>query len=389
MNVLDGSNMQDLQKLLDSYNVQIKSAEETPTLMEIADFPRWENVYSNILAFLLDSRNPHKFGLLFIRSLMEIYSDRCPPGWPMEGVDPKDIRVTQNVEREARTTNNKRVDIIVKCDDFVVCIENKIWAKLYNDLGEYREYCQKEFCHEKRDSVVGIVLSPNRVNDQQLQDNRFVSITYNDLVSEICRHMGDYIGPHNTQYQYLLFDFLEQASRFSRGNKMTDEQRAFFEFWRKNEEKIRDLQSQCDDAWGELRKNRIAQKHIDQCEVLLDEKSKKNFFDTGVWRKYFSHFILPKGIEIDDHRVFLDVEFHPLRVVHSICTRKNYNMPENLAIKISKKCDVKFDKDSDSYENSVRFKYVNEQSPLDESVREEAVKASVDILKAIAKLSEK
>ena len=388
MNVLDGSYMQDLQLLLDSYDVQATSAEETPTLMEIAGFPHWENVFSNILAFLLDSEKPHKFGPLFIRSLMEIYCNHCQSGWPMEGLDPESIQGPQNIHREARTTNNKRVDIIVECNDFVICIENKIWAKLYNDLGEYREYCQKEFCREKLDNVVGIVLSPNQVNDRQLQDNRFVSITYNDLVSKVCRRMGDYIGSHNTQYQYLLFDFLEQASRFSRGNKMTDEQRAFFQFWKENEEKIEHIRDHCRKAWDDLYKNRRADEHIRQCLERLNEHE-ENVFKTWVYRKYVSVFDLAGDIKIDGHRVYFDVEFHPLRVNHVLCRREDYKMPGGLATRISKECNVEFDKDSASYKNSVRFKYVNNQSPLDKSVREEAVKTSVDILKAIAKLSRK
>ena len=60
--------------------------------------------------------------------------------------------------------------------------------------------------------MLGIVLSPNGVTDRRLQDHRFVSITYGDLVKQVRQRMGSYIGTHNTQYQYLLFDFLEQTS---------------------------------------------------------------------------------------------------------------------------------------------------------------------------------
>ena len=59
---------------MDSYTVHATGAKEPPTLMEIAGFPRWENVYSNILAFLLNSEQVHGFGPLFIHSIMAIYS---------------------------------------------------------------------------------------------------------------------------------------------------------------------------------------------------------------------------------------------------------------------------------------------------------------------------
>ena len=75
--------------------------------MEITDFPRWEKVYSNILAFLLDSEQVHGFGQLFIRSIMAIYSGRCPAGWPKKDLDPESVQATGNVKREARTATKK------------------------------------------------------------------------------------------------------------------------------------------------------------------------------------------------------------------------------------------------------------------------------------------
>ena len=217
---------------MDSYSVHAIGANEPPTLMEIADFPRWENVYSNILAFLLDSEQAHGFGQLFIRAIMAIYSNRCPAGWPKKDLDPESVQATENVKREVRTATNKRIDILIECVDFVVCIENKIWSGLHNDLGEYRKHCES-LGDGDCNRVVGIVLSPHRVPNPSLQDHRFVSITYGDLVDEVRRRMGSYIGTQNTRYQYLLFDFLEQTSRLSRTNTMSDDEREFLGFWRK------------------------------------------------------------------------------------------------------------------------------------------------------------
>ena len=47
---------------MDSYSVHAIGANEPPTLMEIANFPHWENVYSNILAFLLDTKKVQASG---------------------------------------------------------------------------------------------------------------------------------------------------------------------------------------------------------------------------------------------------------------------------------------------------------------------------------------
>ena len=127
---------------MDSYTVHDMGANEPTTMMEIAKFPHWENVFSNILEFLLDTEQVHGFGPLFIRSIMAIYSSRCPDGWPKKGLDPESVQATEKVERETSTATNNRIDILIECEDFVVCIENKIWSGLHNDLGEYREHCK-------------------------------------------------------------------------------------------------------------------------------------------------------------------------------------------------------------------------------------------------------
>ena len=273
---------EEIQALLDAYSIHPIGADEPPTLMEIAGFPHWENVYSNILAFLLDTQEAHGFEQLFIRSLMAAYRRHCPAGWPMEGLDPESVHATESVEREVRTDSDKRIDILIKCMDCVICIENKIWARLPNDLGDYREHCKK-LSNGDPNRVVGIVLSPYRVTDPSLDACHFVSITYGDLVAEVRRHLGGHIGFRNTKYQYLLFDFLEQINRLSRTNTMTDAKRKFLDFWRKNKEKIDNIQSNCDELLDDAKK--MAEAHLRQCMEQLTEEGKKSLQDVDLERQ--------------------------------------------------------------------------------------------------------
>ena len=367
---------------MDSYTVHATGTKEPPTLMDIAGFPRWENVYSNILAFLINTKEVHGFGQLFIRSIMAIYVSRCPDGWPKKGLDPESVQATERVEREFSTDAKMRIDILIECEDLVVCIENKIGSGLHNDLGEYREHCEK-LSDGHRGRVVGIVLSPHGVPSSSLQDHRFVSITYGDLVHEVRQRMGSYIGSYNTQYQYLLFDFLEQASRFSKTNTMSDDQRKFLEFWCKNDEKISNIHSKCKEMFAELVKRGMAQAHIDQCMKRLTEREQKVFktwtykghdvIDTG----HRSVFNLADDGDIDGCGLFLDVEFYPLRVTHSLSERRGREL-DKLASQIGRQCQIEFK------ESSGRPSSIYDQSPFDESVREKAVEISVAILKAIA-----
>ena len=361
---------------MDSYTVHDTGAKEPPTLMEIAGFPQWENVYSNILAFLINTEKVHGFGQLFIRSIMAIYSSRCPDGWPKKGLDPESVQATEKVEREVRTSTNKRIDILIECADFVVCIENKIWSGLHNDLGEYREHCEKR-SDGHPDRVVGIVLSPRRVSNPSLRAHRFVSITYSDLVREVRQRMDSYIGSHNTQYQYLLYDFLEQADRVSRTNTMSDDQRRkFLEFWRKNYKEINNIQSMCDAMYSDLRAREMAQTHIQQCKERLT-KRENEVFKTWIYKGSVSVFDLADDGYIDGCGLFLDVEFHPLRVTHSLSKRRGCK-PDALASQIGRQCQIEFE------ESTGLPSYTYHQSPFDESVRDKVVETSIAILKAIA-----
>ena len=267
------------------------------------------------------------------RSWRSIVS-RCPDGWPKKGLVPERVQATKRVEREVSTVTKKRIDILIECADLVVCIENKIWSGLHNDLGEYREHCEKR-SDGRPDRVVGIVLSPRRVSNPSLRDHRFVSITYSDLVHEVRERMDSYIGSHNIQYQYLLYDFLEQADRVSRTNTMSDDQRRkFLEFWRKNDEKINNIQSMCDAMHSDLRAMEMAQTHIHQCKAQLT-KREKEVFKTWIYKGNVSVFDLADDGHIHGCGLFLDVEFHPLRVTHSLSKRRGCK-PDALACQIGR-----------------------------------------------------
>lgn len=361
----------DIQKLLDSYSVHAIVAEESPTLMEIAGIPYREAVYSNFLGFLLDTEQVHGFGPLFIRSLMKVYSCRCPDDWPLADLDPESIQATESVERETRTDSDKRIDILIECADFVVCIENKIWSGLHNDLDDYRKHCEKRSDGD-RHRVVGIVLSPSHVTDPSLQNHRFVSVTYSHVVDEVRQRMGSYLGSHNTQYQYLLFDFLEQASRLARTNTMSDDQRRFLDFWRENEDKIDNIQSMRDELQQRVKK--VTGAHAEQCGARLTEDQRQVF---KMWNYRSNVAVFDIANRSDNKRpIFLDVEFHPLRIIHTLGGRER----EALALEIGRKCEIEFDNSSGRPSSRC------DQSPLDESGRERAVETSVAILRVIADL---
>ena len=368
----------EIQVLVDSHIVREPAPAESPTLLQIAGFPHWENVHSNILGFFLDTSQAHGFGSLFIRSILAAYRRNCGKDGLSENAPcPETVEATDAVEREVRTSNDKRIDLLVDCADFRVCIENKIHADLYNDLGDYRKHCEKG---SNGRPVLGIVLSPDGVASQEPGRHGFVSITHEDLVKQVRQRMGSHIGPHNTRYQYFLLDFLEQTSRFSRTTNMNDDEKAFLEFWKENKPKIKNIEGWIKKMWELLNANRKAEAHREQCRALLSEPERTLFRD-WTYQRRVAVFDLAEGGTIDGCGMFLDVEFHPLRVTH-VLGRRRGSEPNALARKIDDCCGTRF---RVSPTQSGRLMFATEESPFNDSVCENAVKTSVGILKYIAK----
>ena len=386
MTDFDTTDIASLQEVIDKYPDSGFPVDvpEPPTLMDIAGFPNWENVYSNILAFFLNAREVHGFGTLFIHAILGAYRCRCPEEWRGEDPNPEDVEITNSVDREV-STGKGRIDILVECPNFHLCIENKIWSSLHNDLGDYRKHCEKN-----SDKVLGIVLAPYRIKEPNLQDARFVSITYGDLVEQVRQRMGSYIGPHNTRYQHLLFDFLEQANRFTK--TMNDNQRQFLQFWRDNEAEISNIYSNCDQMRGEMKKR--TNNHLVQCLEKLTESEKK-IFKSFSWNArrdnsydddYYAVFHVYDINEFE--RIEYDTVFHPLRIAHWITFKPPSSQSERdvIASRISRECGFKekYKKHSD-WPDCIIMKESTD-SPLEDSVCQKAVETSVFILRAIAEI---
>lgn len=377
MSVIGTGGFGDVQELVGSHVVREVGREESPTLLEIAGFAHWEDVYSNILAFFLDTGQAHGFGPLFLRSVVAAYRCECGErGWLADVAPPEFVEATEAVEREVRTSADKRIDVVVDCAEFRICIENKIGAGLYNDLGEYRRHCEED---GNGRPVVGIVLSPHGVASPALARHRFASVTYGDLVEQVRRRMGSHLGGHNTRYQYLLFDFLEQASRLSRTSSMNDDEQAFLAFWRENVSKIGNLEAWIGKMWELLDADGKAAAHRERCRALLADADRAVFRDRTYQRRV-AVFDLAEGGTVDGCGLYLDVEFHPLRVVHVLGKRRGRE-PTVLADGIDARCGTRF---GESPVEAGRIMSAVEESPLDDSVCESAVRTSVRILEYVA-----
>ena len=212
--------------------------DKIPTLLEVARIHYKENYISNILAFFFDEHNPHPLGNIFFRVLYKLAT-----GEEME----EDTEIT-SVHREYLTDKNKRIDILIETNLHVVVIEAKIWARLYNDLEDYKKTADKlvepnEEENRKERKSIGVVL---HIEDNQLTKEEkermgefFKPITYREVLRKAAKLLFEsnysqlYDKDVDSLYLQLFFDLVTTIENL--GNREQD-RREFGEFLEKKGE---------------------------------------------------------------------------------------------------------------------------------------------------------
>jgi len=140
------------------------------TFMEIAGYPHFENVCSNILKFYIQPKNEHGFNTVFLDAISRSINQTL-------SIEEQDI----DVRREVITSNNNRIDLVIEADNFVIGIENKIFAQVQNDLEDYWNYLNS--IGEGR-SIYAILLTLRPIQPSK-QLHNFYPVSYETLFSEV------------------------------------------------------------------------------------------------------------------------------------------------------------------------------------------------------------
>ena len=153
--------------LLEEYKKIPQKKEET-TFFEISKYPyrRFEEICSRILSFYFNPKKEHGFKDLFIKSLFELLNK--------EHIKYQDDQVIVITEENAE---GKRIDLVVFTPDFIIGIENKITAHLYNPLDKYKKRLEEY----NKEETIKLVLSLNKITKVKeinlVHENDFAVIT--------------------------------------------------------------------------------------------------------------------------------------------------------------------------------------------------------------------
>lgn len=210
------------QLLREFSRIKESNIQERETYFDICGYPHYENVVSNVLAFFFDPFKPHELKDTCVQALLHATHPE------IENIDE-----VWEVEREVRTDKGTFIDIFFKNDDYVVLIENKVYANLYNDLDGYFRFVEKQFPQQK---VLPIVLCLHTPTTENLFG--FQVITYDKFFQTLRSHLGNVIDRADFRYMQLLTDLIVNMEKLKEGTKMDDK---FLEFVSDHDEELVDL----------------------------------------------------------------------------------------------------------------------------------------------------
>lgn len=340
--------MIELKKLVTDFNSLKIKERSGSTFLEIAKCPNYENVWSNILAFYCNPNNEHKLYDLLLNSIFETIGEKITV------INFKSIRVIT----EYSTDLGNRIDIVILADNFVLGIENKIDASLYNDLEDYSNTIE-DLAMPFGIPTFKIVLSKNRTNTS----NGFSNITYLDLIKNIKKNIGEHTAYSDTKYLIFLIDFLKNIENNINSQSMEGNLEVI-NFFHNNVEKVNRLLDYHNKFNSDLiQKLDLIDKNVNKKEINLNlENTKKKFRFDGPGRFTWQGAQLIKyNIVINNLSLFFQV----LIVDYKICshfwfsnekysylksrleekgvgetTYEYDNPPENIALEITKQINI-------------------------------------------------
>ena len=272
-------NLSNMEKFLkDAEHIYNRISKKEKTFMEVSGYPHYENVCSNILSFYFNPNEEHRLNDTVLKALLSTIEKRQPE--LINNISTDNI----SVFREYTTLKGNRIDIVIKNDDFVIGIENKIYASVYNDLDDYA----KTLDNINKNSIK-VLLSLHNKNDIAIQKG-FVNVIYNELFDNLIEKL-DNVDTTNKWYIYLV-DFIASLKGYKVETEMEQE---INEWIKNNKENINNFLDVI-----KIYKDNILKKS-EEYDNLMEKKVSncKIKHWTGDYLSVISYIVLDLGCNLD------------------------------------------------------------------------------------------
>ena len=178
---------------------------KNPNIFQILRITKNEIRHSNFLSWLLDPNQSHKLGDIFLkRFLREVFSSDKFGDIDQVDVEGMDLSKVE-VLREW-----KNIDVLIKLNDVVICIENKVLSKEHsNQLKRYREIIENDFPNEKK---IFVYLTPEG-DESENETDSYEPISYEFVVDTLERIISVYGESLNQQVKNYIKDYITIIKR--------------------------------------------------------------------------------------------------------------------------------------------------------------------------------
>ena len=188
---------------------------KNPNIFQILRITKNEIRHSNFLSWLLDPNQSHKLGDIFLkRFLREVFSSDKFGDLDQVDVEGMDLSKVE-IQREW-----KNIDILIKLENVVVCVENKVLSKEHSDqLRRYKEIIENQFPNHHQTFVF---LTPEGDNSED-ESETYEPISYEFIVELLDRIISVYGESLNEQVKNYIKDYITIIKRELMGtDKLTE-----------------------------------------------------------------------------------------------------------------------------------------------------------------------
>ncbi len=305
--------------LADFSGITFSYKEKEHNFIDICGFPRYENVMSNILAYFFDIEGQHGFKDLWLKSLLEVYETKAN-----KTLTDKELTI-ENIERES-SAGQKRIDLFIVTNNAVIVIENKIYARPNNPFGEYHKKAKNS---EGNKTIVEILLTIKKEENQQKDEYNFINITYKELFSKIESNIGDYILNINHKWFTFMIEFIKNISNIYEREHMVINKALQEKYIEKKYEIQNFINLICNDINAKI-------EYFEQINDYIKGKGEEGtYIHNNFKNKVKGHFSLVKEFKIrgDKNKVIVFEPYvlreKPEEIVIAIWNRENENYDYN------------------------------------------------------------
>lgn len=186
-----------------------------PTIFSIGSRGYYENPTSDVLAFFCDSDGAHGLGTLMMEALFEALATANPES---ANIHFDDYATISEPAREVSTKNNKRIDLLLEGNDWVMVIENKIYHQQVNPFNTYKQHIDSSNEFKEKQSLY-VVLSPDGK-----APNGWLSLSYPILLDSLRKKLASaFVDQPLNKWLVLLREFILHLEGIMSKSNMPDE----------------------------------------------------------------------------------------------------------------------------------------------------------------------